>query len=194
MSLSVSATSKNCVVMSIWYPFPASNMPVSGSAMVLLMMLAILTNSSAFSLSPTCKEAKLQARIKPTALCLAIDKENSIEFLLDLLHYLYNYYMVCVLLFHAYHMTHYVTSCDVVLWLPTMWLWHLWCDTFPHSLLCSKSKIKEKKRNINNDLAVLSSHDTTPLLIFLIPRNFLQLVVWINHVAHFIFVFFCLFS
>jgi len=29
-----------------------------------------------------CKKTKLQARIKPTALCLAIDKENSIEFLL----------------------------------------------------------------------------------------------------------------
>jgi len=34
----------------------------------------------------------LQARIKPTALCSAIDKENSIEFPLDLLHYIYNYY------------------------------------------------------------------------------------------------------
>ena len=35
-------------------------------------------------------------------------------------------------------------------------------------------KIKEKKnkRNINNDLAVLPSHDTTPLLGFLVPRNF----------------------
>jgi len=30
-----------------------------------------------------CKEAKLQAGIKPIALCSAIDKENSIEFLLD---------------------------------------------------------------------------------------------------------------
>jgi len=63
-----------------------------------------------------CKEAKLQARIKPTALCSAIDKENLIEFLLDFLYYLYNYYMVCALLSHAYHMT----SCDVTLWL---------CDT-----------------------------------------------------------------
>jgi len=36
-----------------------------------------------------CKEAKLQAGIKPTALCSAIDKENSIEFLLDSVHYLY---------------------------------------------------------------------------------------------------------
>ena len=62
-----------------------------------------------------CKKAKLQAKIKPTALCSAIDKENSIEFLLDFLHYLYNYYMVCALLSHAYHVTYYVTSCNVML-------------------------------------------------------------------------------
>jgi len=43
--------------------------------------------------------------------------------------------------------------------------------------LCSKSR-KEKKRKekkekekINNDLAVLPSHDTTPLLSFLVLRN-----------------------
>jgi len=63
----------------------------------------------------TCKEAKLQAGIKPTALCSAIDKENSIEFPLDFLYYLYNYYMVCVLFSHTYHVTHHVTSCDVML-------------------------------------------------------------------------------
>jgi len=40
-----------------------------------------------------------------------IDKENSIELLLDSLYYLYNYYIVCALLFYAYH----VTSCDVIL-------------------------------------------------------------------------------
>jgi len=39
-----------------------------------------------------CKKAKLQAGIKLTALCSAIDKENSIESPLDLLHYIYNYY------------------------------------------------------------------------------------------------------
>ena len=72
-----------------------------------------------------CKEAKLQARIKPTALRSAIDKENSIEFSLDFLHYLYNYYMVCALFSHAYYVTHHVTLCDVMLWLPVMWL----CDT-----------------------------------------------------------------
>jgi len=36
------------------------------------------------------KKAKLQARIKPIALCLAINKENLIEFPLDFLYYLYN--------------------------------------------------------------------------------------------------------
>ena len=61
-------------------------------------------------LVPFYKKAKLQAGIKPTALCSAIDKENLIEFLLDFLHYLYNYYMICVLLSHAYH----VTSCDIM--------------------------------------------------------------------------------
>jgi len=38
-----------------------------------------------------------------------VDKENSIEFLLDFLYYLYNYYIVCALPSHAYH----VTSCHV---------------------------------------------------------------------------------
>jgi len=33
--------------------------------------------------SGRCKKAKLQAGIKPTALCLAIDKENLIESPLD---------------------------------------------------------------------------------------------------------------
>ena len=33
-------------------------------------------------------------------------------------------------------------------------------------------KEKKRKRNINNDLAILPSHDTTPLLSFLILRNF----------------------
>ena len=41
-----------------------------------------------------------------------------------------------------------------------MTMWHLWCDTFPHFLLCSKSKIKEKEKEIKwNDLAILPSHD-----------------------------------
>ena len=36
-----------------------------------------------------CQRAKLYTRIKLTALCLAFNKENSIEFPLDFVHYLY---------------------------------------------------------------------------------------------------------
>jgi len=36
--------------------------------------------------------ASFRAEIKPTAPLLAFDKENSVEFPLDLLHYIYNYY------------------------------------------------------------------------------------------------------
>ena len=42
---------------------------------------------------------------------MTVDK-NLIEFLLDSIHYLYNYYMVCILLSHV----HYVTlSYDITL-------------------------------------------------------------------------------
>jgi len=59
--------------------------------------------------------ANSKARIKLTAPLSVFDKENSIEFPLDFLHYLYNYYMVCAFLSHAYHVTYHVTSCDVML-------------------------------------------------------------------------------
>ena len=36
-----------------------------------------------------CQRAKLHTGIKPTALCSAFDKENSIEFPLDSVYYLY---------------------------------------------------------------------------------------------------------
>ena len=54
--------------------------------------------------------ANSKARIKPTAPLSVFDKENSIEFSLDFLHYLYNYYMVCALFSHTHHVTNYVTS------------------------------------------------------------------------------------
>jgi len=37
------------------------------------------------------------------------------KFLLDFLYYLYNYYMVCILFSHTYHVIYYVTSCDITL-------------------------------------------------------------------------------
>jgi len=46
-------------------------------------------------------------------LLIRVDKKNLMEFSLDFLHYLYNYYMVCALLSHTYHVTHHVTSCHV---------------------------------------------------------------------------------
>jgi len=49
--------------------------------------------------------------------------------------------MVCALFSHAYYVTHHVT--------------------LSHTLSCVVSpREKEKKRNINNDLAVLPSHGT----------------------------------
>jgi len=64
---------------------------------------------------PSCvRVANSKAGIKPTAPLLAFDKENSIEFPLDFLHYLYNYYMVCALFSHAYHVTNHVTLCDMM--------------------------------------------------------------------------------
>ena len=69
-----------------------------------------------------------------------VDKENSMELPLDSVYYLYNYYMVCALLFYTHHIT---PLYNVILWHPDMWLW---CMTFvmwyfSHTpSLCSKSK------------------------------------------------------
>jgi len=76
-------------------------------------------------------------------LLIWVNKENSMEFLLFSVYYLYNYYMVCILLFHLiiwhimWHDT--VTSCHV-----TVTMWYLWYNTFPYSFLCSKFKRKSK--------------------------------------------------
>jgi len=58
----------------------------------------------------TVRLANSKAGIKPTAPLSAFDKKNSIEFLLDFLHYLYNYYMVCALFSHAHRVINHVTS------------------------------------------------------------------------------------
>ena len=98
----------------------------------------------------TVRLANSKARIKPTAPLSAFDKENSIEFSLDSVHYLYK----CL----------------------TLTLYK--CLALPYESLLSRASInkkikeKKKKRILNNDLAVLPSHDTTPLLSFLVPRTF----------------------
>ena len=66
--------------------------------------------------SSNVRLANSKAGIKPTAPLSAFDKKNLIEFLLDFLHYLYNYYMVCALLSHTYHVMWHCDflSCDYV--------------------------------------------------------------------------------
>ena len=102
-------------------------------------------------LSSNIRLANSKARIKPTAPLLAFNKENSIEFLLDSVHYLYKQSNPNpVLLSRA----------------------SLWVDLL--SRICYY-KLKEKKRKrktifktkkkrkrkeiVNNDLAILPSHD-----------------------------------
>ena len=79
------------------------------------MILTVLMEPKSPLKDLSVRLANSKAGIKPTAPLSAFDKENSIEFPLDFLHYLYNYYMVCALFFHAYHVTRHVTSCDVTL-------------------------------------------------------------------------------
>ena len=93
--------------------------------------------------------ANSKAGIKPTAPLLAFDKENSIEFLLD-------FSTLLIQLLHSLCTSFPCLSCDLscdIMWYDavtschvTVIVWHLWHDTFLHFLLCSKSKIKEKKR------------------------------------------------
>jgi len=45
-------------------------------------------------------------------LLVQVDKEKSTEFPFNSIYYLYNYYMVCVLLFHIYYV---ILSCDMTL-------------------------------------------------------------------------------
>jgi len=87
--------------------------------------------------SSNVRLANSKARIKPTASLSAFDKENSIEFLLDFLHYLYKWLILT--LYQS--------------------------PTLPYESLLSrisidkKIKEKKKKRILNNDLAILLSHD-----------------------------------
>ena len=102
---------------------------------------------------------------------LVFDKENLIESPLDLLHYIYNYYVAMLLISHGLHVTcqltplsHIVTvtPCDnhSVTTITPLWLYDLSRDIFPHSTLVIKEKKRKGKEILNNDLAILPSHNT----------------------------------
>ena len=64
----------------------------------------------------SCKKAKLQAGIKPTALCSAIDKENSMEFsLISLATYTLYYCGYALILPWSSCYSSHVTPCDVTI-------------------------------------------------------------------------------
>ena len=117
-------------------------------------------------LSLIVRIANSWAGIKPTAPLLALDKKNSIKSS-------YISYILLIQLLHGLCTTFPQLSYDFILCDVTVW--HLFCDVwhFPALLPCvvsPKEKEKEKKRNISNDLAILPSHDTTPLSRFLVQR------------------------
>ena len=102
------------------------------------------------------------------SLCSEFDKENSMEFsLISLPTYTFYYCGYTLTLPWSSSYSSHVTHCDLwpVTWLSvtihhtivTLWQSHITLSCAP---LCSyKSKKKKKKRNINNDLAILPSHD-----------------------------------
>jgi len=102
------------------------------------------------------------------SLCSKFDKENSMEFSLISLLLIHFTTMAMHLLSHSPHVTLVMwPHCDCDPWHDHLWpsvtpLWH--CDKvtwyFPvlHLVVVNKKR-KKKKRNINNDLVNLPSHD-----------------------------------
>jgi len=115
--------------------------------------------------------SQLLSQNKANCSLLVFDKENSIEFPLDLLHYIYNYYVAMLFISHGLHVTHQLTSLShavTPLWCDHFCDYcHTFCDSvtitwyFPHSILVIKEKKRKRKEKLNNDLAVLPSHDTS---------------------------------
>ena len=103
------------------------------------------------------------------SLCSEFDKENSMEFSLNSLLLIHFTTVAMHLLSHSPHVTlvmwHTVTvTVTWHLWLSVTPLWHcdkvMWYFPMLHLVVVSPiRKEKKRKRNINNDLAVLPSHD-----------------------------------
>ena len=117
------------------------------------------------------------------SLCSEFDKENSMEFLLNSLLLIHFTTVAMCLLSHGPHVTlvmwHTVTvTCDVTSITP---LWH--CDKvtwyFPVLHLVVVSPIR--KKNINNDLAILPSHDKEYFCSFYALKYFIRITKqWYN--------------
>jgi len=104
--------------------------------------------------------SQLLSQNKANCSLSVFDKENSIEFPLDFVYYLYiksnpNPFFSPVLFYES--LSSYASIDKKIK---------------KKNINNQKIKKKKKKRNINNDLAILPSYNTTPLLSFLIPRNF----------------------
>ena len=107
---------------------------------------------------PKLSASKVQwPELSQLSLCSEFDKENSMEFLLISLLLIHFTTVAMRLLFHGPHVT-------LVMWhtVTVTSLWHCdkvtWYSPMLHLVVISPIR-KEKKRNINNDLAVLPSHD-----------------------------------
>ena len=100
-----------------------------------------------------CQVAKLRTGIKPTALCSVIDKENSIEFSLDSVYYLYNRSNPNPALSPAppYESTCSYASVNIKNQKKK--------KRKRKRKTIFKIKEKKKKKENNNDLAVVASHD-----------------------------------
>ena len=102
------------------------------------------------------------------SLCSEFDKENSMEFsLISLPTYTFYYRGYALTLPWSSCYSSHVTPCDCDLWRDHLWLsvtplWHcdkvMWYFPVLYFVVLNKKR-KEKKRNINNDLANLPSHD-----------------------------------
>ena len=105
------------------------------------------------------------------SLCSEFDKENSMEFLFNSLLLIHFTTVAMCLLSHGPYVTlviwHTVTvTITWHLWPSVTPMWHcdkvMWYFSMLHLVVVSpirKEKKRKRKRNINNDLAVLPSHD-----------------------------------
>ena len=110
--------------------------------------------------------SQLLSQNKANCSLSAFDKENSIESLLDLLYYIYNYYVAMLFWFPwspYYLSTNFFAiccDCDMTISVTAV---TLFCDSvivmwyFP--TLVIKKRKRKRKEILNNDLAVLLSYD-----------------------------------